>query len=67
MNNFLVSLVFNILNNLNKYMRLFVRAFTWTLSASLQAKPVIRSPSSLGERGQGIGHLASKDAHYVEL
>ena len=48
-------------------MRLFVRAFTWTLSASLQAKPVIRSPSSLGERGQGIGHLASKDAHYVEL
>lgn len=62
MNYFLVSLVFLI----NKYMYLFVRAFTWILSASLQAKPLIRSFSSLGERGKGIGHLASEDAHCVD-
>ena len=53
MNYFLVSLVFN----LNKYMCLFVRAFTWILFASLQAKPLIRSLSSLGEHGKGIRHL----------
>ena len=47
-------------------MYLFVLAFTWTLSASLQAKPLIRSLSSLSERGKGIGHLASEDAYCVD-